>query len=398
MSEVYGHDYRIYVVQPFTVEQHKKGDFTFYNPSDPTGKGIVLNDTKGDSKGREKSLILPKGYMRYRTTFDDSLLIIPPIQMTADVSYSATKQEGSGEGKQVCNISLYNLSDQTLSKIKTGYNLILNAGYKTEAELPITFCGDIISVITNKERGSRVTKIVVEEGKYVKESITGKFVFDRGANGNLKYIDMLNVVAEYIRNNNISVDIVSDDIKASNYNVPNDTRLPVRKIVGIDQGWTERRLTSKQPNSNWKAPMKGLIFNGNVFTTLTSICNEIDHIWFFSKGVLYIRHKSQSALYDSYLITPDVVIGNIAYYDEKEGQTTTDDKQIPSENNQGVTFTTFFNSKISLENNIHISYSMYKGDYVVTEVRHELNWHSSPWQSVVKCKQSSSYNLQKEII
>ena len=46
MSEVYGHDYRIYVVQPFTVEQHKKGDFTLYNPSDPTGKGIVLNDTR----------------------------------------------------------------------------------------------------------------------------------------------------------------------------------------------------------------------------------------------------------------------------------------------------------------------------------------------------------------
>lgn len=392
MSEVYGHDYEIYIVQPYVVEEHRRGNLTLFNPS---GENVVIDTTGGDSEGRGKSLIVPRGYTRYRTTYNNSLLIKPPIQMTSQVTYSMMQNDNSSEGRQTCVVSLYNLSDNTLSKIKAGYTLIFNAGYKTQEELPIAFCGDIISVITNKEEKDRVTNIIIEEGKYAQENITGKFIFDRDISGVLNYVDMINIVAEHIRQYGITVEVNSDNMNYPDYNVPVDDRSVVRKSIGVERGWDERRVTSKEPHSSWKSPLKGLVFNGNVFTTLTTLCNEVDHIWFFSKGVLYIQHKSLTTLHDAYLITPDVVIGNITYFDETAGQTTQSERMESVEGNSGISFSTFFDAKIALENNIRVSYGAYAGDYVVTELSHNLNWQGTPWQSTVKCKQVSQFSLNQ---
>lgn len=93
------------------------------------------------------------------------------------ISFSVQKSESSDANK--CTISIYNLSDSTISTIKeSGLTAVLNAGYKQGKGEEVLFIGDITNVTTQYEFPNKITMLDVYDGQkaltYSKASVAYK--------------------------------------------------------------------------------------------------------------------------------------------------------------------------------------------------------------------------------
>lgn len=93
-------------------------------------------------------------YMRRVELYiDDMQFNFPDFTIYFDVEYSNDEDTLND-----ADITIYNLSQETLNKIKKGSKVILNAGY--EGDVGNVFVGVISDVSTKRERVNKVTKII----------------------------------------------------------------------------------------------------------------------------------------------------------------------------------------------------------------------------------------------
>src|SRR5690606_9309413 len=82
--------------------------------------------------------------------------IEPPLEIHFQVDFDNKPETNTAE------IKIYNLSDDTIARIKRGQNLILNAGYV--GDVGTIFAGDITKVVTEWEGTDKITRIVAGDG------------------------------------------------------------------------------------------------------------------------------------------------------------------------------------------------------------------------------------------
>ena len=339
MPEKFGHKYELYVGKPTElIERHHT----------PTGfEGTIPAGIK--SPNNLKSLIT-SGYVDYLTIPKDVKLITDPIQMEADIKYSAGKTSGS---PQTATIKVYNLNKTTLNYIEADAAVLLKAGYEQDLDLPIIFVGQIVQVFTNRVGADNVTTMLVKEGANTLKNTKFAAAYPEGQTYNFVLLQI---------------------IKAFKDN-------------GIPLGGFTESDRSIQSLENPSA------LSGKLGEVLTEVCGEIDFVWYLSKGKLYVQPKELDRLIDLVEIGADQVIGTLKLVDDKAGLSAKDKESKPA----GVKATTFLNGDIATHTYMRITYGDFQGDYSPTSIQHKLNWKKGPWTTTITSQKVKKYDTNNTI-
>lgn len=336
MPQVFGHKYRLYVGNPSQlVELHRV----------PTGmEGQIPPTIKRPSS--DPVSVLTGGYIDYATVPNNVRLIENPIQMEARIRQVTGKTNGSTPNAE---IKLYNLSSATLNDITANSAVVLQAGYDTDAEIPTIFVGQVETVQTNRVGPDNVTILVCKDAANPLKTV----VFNRSFPTNQTYNFILLQVIQTFQQNGVPLGRFQE----------ND-----RSIQSI----TEQA-----------------VFNGKIGTVLTQICDEIDFVWFISKGRLYVQPRDEDRPTDFVLINPSNVIGSIRLNDDKSALPTNDKESRPA----GIKVDTFLNGEVGLNTYVRVQEGDFQGDYKPEAVVHRLNWYSGPWQTSIETQRVKEFDL-----
>lgn len=338
---VFGHDYELYItIDDDIVARHHAA--TGYEGKIPTYLQNPYTEVS----------TITGGFIDYLTIGNKSLLIRPPLQMVADITYSK-KAKGGGD-PQTAEIKIYNLTDTTLSKIKKDAIVLLKAGYETDSELSTCFVGTVMKVSTESPKGSdRITTILCKDAGAVNKSV--QYVKKFGYNIRITdiFLDMMDAFA--------------------------DAGIPLGAFYG-----NERSKSYLQESFSFNEPLT---------TAITKMCNMIKYTWYISCGRLYIQPAEDDRLVDVYQLYPDQVIGALSVQDDKAGKPQSD----PTKAEAGVKGKVFFNGNLRLENYIEVMYGDKIGTYAPTKVTYNLNWKEGPWNVTFESQAVKTYTLNQTL-
>jgi hypothetical protein len=334
MAEKFGHEYELFVGKPTQlIERHHA----------PTGfEGTTNANIKSPENVSEFSV---GGYIDYLTIPKGVKKIVNPIQLEAEIKYTVGKTSGA---PQTATIRVYNLSEDTLNFIEADAAVVLKAGYTQDAQLPLIFVGQVEKVFTNRVGPDNITTIIAKDGSNVLKNV--KFV------------------AAYPSGQTYGF-VIGQMIKAFADN-------------GVPLGGFERSFTrTTQPIKEAQA------YSGMLGQELSSLCEDIDYIWYLSKGKLYIQPKEVDRLIDVINISAKQVVGTLKPNDDKTGKSSKDKESKPS----GVKLTTFLNGDIGTHTYLNITYGDYKGQYKPDSVSYKLNWKNGPWTTTIESQRVKKY-------
>lgn len=364
---VYQRRYEFYVVQPFEYEE-------------------VISATSGVATdtdvivGESERLIGYNTYAKSRTTYDDSLLITDPIQLEGEVKY---KRGGSDNSS---SFTLYNLSDETLSRIKADYTVLLKAGYQTDKELPILFVGSILKVSTEQTKQGRKTKLICKEGGVQQKDLHYNNFYQMGL---FTYSDILLDISSFLQDNGVSVNF--DTTPTEQQKSPDQNRIAVAPVNAPYPA----KPAPTYYKQRYSTVIKGSYnLSGNVFQSLSVLCDAIDYVWYMSKGVLYIQPRENPRLVDYFELSPAVILGSVSPSNDNTKVSSNDSE---AQKGVGVSVSMFLDARVALENYFNILEGDYAGSYRPEEIEHKLNWFNGPWQTKVKCKPAEDIALNQTV-
>lgn len=365
---VFQRRYELYVVQPFKFEEIKTATSNAATELD------VITDTNIDR------LIGYNTYSEARVTYDDSLLITDPLQMEADIKY----KRGSGDSG-ASEIRIYNLSDATLNKIAANYTVLLKAGYRTDPELPVLFIGTINTVRTKREGSDKVTTLICKEGGLQQRDLQYNHCYIRGT----PYSQIIADMADYLNVNGIPTSLLLDSRgqkRQTRYQL-----IATSATAGFKPSAPRPSVFDQIIDT---ATTGSYNVSGNIFSSLTTLLDSIDYVWFISKGVVYIQPREAERFQDKVILSPDVVIGNLEPSDD---QSRTSSQDPSNSAGIGIGATVFLDARFALENVVEIPSGLFTGTYMITEIKHKLNWHSGPWQTELKTKPIQKLSLNQNV-
>lgn len=345
MSNVFGHKYELYVVQPNELIIVNNGTTGYEGDALALYEGKIVSIS---SRTSGLSTSTPGSTYDYITVDGGSLLITNPIQLEGSISYKNGKKSGQGQDAE---FKLYNLSEDTLSGIQANSTVILKMGYETDTELPIAFVGQVVKVSTDNSptTSDSITTILCKEGENV-----------------LKTVNIVRSFSSFL-DNRFVINTFIDRFAENGIPLGGFAPHPI-----LTEGLGE-----------------SFIVSGLLAKEFTKFLSSIDFIWFISKGKLYVQPSTSDRVTDFLEVNADNVIGTIKPYDDKAGQSTGSPENRPV----GVEFETFMNANIGLETYLNITYGDYQGKYKPSEVRFQFNWKQGPWSVKVRCQQLLNYEI-----
>lgn len=330
MTAVFNHSYELYVSIPNQKILAQQVCSTGYDSVIPidVSQPLVIR----------KSITAKNTPLDYTVESTSAIIIKEPIQIEANIDYMM--KSSSSSGKSGATIKIYELSDDTNSKIVKEGMVILKGGYKTDSELPTVFVGTIDRVTKNKN----ITTILAKEaGSLLKNAVINRMFSENQTRG----------------------DIFRGLAKEFSYK-------------GVPLGrFDETPRTKAVLGSTF-------ITSGNLKERLTTLCKALDYNWYISKNRLYITPKEVDIIVDTLYVTEDNVIGSIQLLDESSNASTNSN----TTRNFGIKFETFLNGNIGLETPIYITYGKYKGIYKITGLNVSMNYKSGPWKHTIEAMEA----------
>ena len=277
-----------------------------------------------------------------------SLKITNPIHMTADIKYNEATSSG---GNNSTVISIYNLSDKTLSDIKARSYVLLKAGYGNQT-ISTLYVGVIDRVVTQREGNDKVTTLTCTEASIVKKSAPFNRTFVKGET----YLSvLLTITAEW-----------------QAWGVPLGEIYSTPKTLG--------------------ALSKDLTLATTLEAALSTVCNMAGLVWYIVNGNLFIEDKqsTEERLTNVVVIEPHNVIDRI--------EASQDDTTLVAgqESLQGVRIRTFLNPLLDISKRFKVTYGDYAGLYKVDTVSHSLSWHDGDWVTEIEGT-PTKYALNKDV-
>lgn len=326
MAEVFGRRYELYIGRASIVDSHTG----FEGEIPPT----IANPNNVRSQ-------LTGGFVDFRTISEQAIKIENPIHINAECKY---KDAGGGAGTTTTTskIMIYNLSEETLKKIKADQTVILKAGYETDADLPMTFVGSIEQFSSKTQGSDKVTTLVCKEAgtilksarfikQYPKKSIYG-YIFDD--------------IIKLFKDQGIALGYYSENIRTVSY-------LPEARA-----------------------------FSGKLHKVCSDLCDELGYKWHISRGKVFIYPIDEDQPRDFLVIKKENVIGSINIKSSATGTTTAD----PSARPEGIKFKVFLDGNIGLESYVRVAEGEYAGDWKISSVVHKCSWHGGDWCSEIEAE------------
>jgi len=281
-------------------------------------------------------------------TVDVDALVIEDLHIEATISYKKTSKATSSPAK----INIYNLSHQTLAKIKPESTLVLQAGYESDKELPVVFAGQIISIGTSRRGADKVTSILTGGAYTVQKNVRINKTYPKG----ITYKELVqNLLTE-----------------AANWGLP----------TGAFK--TDPQVTSKESkNKKDKILLKledGYVASGWLMNILNDVVGSIGYRAYITVGKLYVEPKEFSKTLEIFKITPDTIIGDIQLKADSSsklsGSTT---------HKAGITLKILVDGRLTLDKKVQITdpESPYSGVYDIAKLDHKLSYEESDWFSTM---------------
>ena len=177
-----------------------------------------------------------------------------------------------------CKVEVYNLSDNSINRIKKGQQLTINAGYKGDTGVILT--GNVTKVFTNMQGVDRITEISVLDS----QKLDGKSTDNRTFKKNIKASQIINALLPNL------------DIPIAVVNLPQD-----------------------------KTYSKGYTADGEITSTINEVANDSGASFYRKKGQAYIRPLTEGDE-TSFTLSPDTgLIGSPSPFEEdgEKGETIT---------------------------------------------------------------------------
>lgn len=262
------------------------------------------------------------------------------VQFEAEISYK-TGQSNSSE--QDATIKLYNLSKDNQTFIKKNYFVFLEAGYATDKDIPLIFCGQILKVSTEKSGPDVITKLLCLDCGIPAGNIRMCLWYDRGT----AYIDIIRDMLDRLAKAGIPTGhFITTSVLAAD---------PILKKCE-----------------------SGYASEGKLVQDLIKLCSAINYKAYFSLGKMYV----EPAFGGERIFVVELNTDQIkSIRPEDDGSNETLNSKTP----EGLRVTAFLDGRISSEKLLKITEGKYVGHYKISEAKHILNYEGETWDTEVLC-------------
>lgn len=324
---------------------------------------IALNPTtiKKDSKEKLKEGVTG-GSVKAPSTGDLLSLPLDALQIEglhieATINYKKRTKTTSSPAK----ISIFNLSRETIKKLKPESTIILRAGYESDKELPVVFAGQIAKIGSSRRGSDKITTILASGAYTIQKNLRVTISIPKKST----YKQAIEILLKHAADNGLPTGAFNTD----------------------PQEATKTSSTGKDKTS--KVLEDGYAVQGWLLNNLSDLCASIGYVAYVSVGKLYVEPKEYSKTLEVFTLTKGTVIGDIQL------QTDSTNKLSGSTSHKsGIAVKVFLDGRITLDKKIRIDDkdSPYVGIYDIDKLDHKLAYEEKDWFTTMNLVYLGSVN------
>ena len=260
---------------------------------------------------------------------------ITELQITADIQYNKDSETAS---TQPIKINIYNPNQNTLRYIKEGNNVVLNAGYNTDATLTTLAVCQIMKATVRKKGTDVVAELLCSDSASLRKEV----YFYNSYPANTPYTQIINDFIKCYKDNGVALG-----------------RFDTSKIVG-------------------KLTKGSYAFEGLASKSLSTLLKNITpaHKCYTTINRLFIVPNEGEELVDVVILTEDDFKRSVDLLTETTGTKAEKKKEYV-----GIKVNTFLNGACSTAGFVRIKGGAYEGDYGIKTVSHKLDFEGSSWDT-----------------
>lgn len=270
---------------------------------------------------------------------------INTLQIKTSIEVS---KEEKGQSGQIM-IEVVNLDPDTLQFITRKNSLIvLRAGYEYDVEdLPIIFSGQIKNVSTKRNGADLVTMITASDGYTPSTGVKiSTSLVARPPLLDLNYEDVFNHLINIWAENGVTI---------SKSNILLDNTLPLKvapKDTLVQDGWS---------------------YEGYLRDAMDDLCEHFNYTHYLQNNILFI-HPVNLPNFTNVFVVSESQIQDI-HSSVVSDNSSTDEEKL------GHTMTLFLNGNIKMGNRVRVTEGEFKGDYLVSSIKHVMDFRGSNWNT-----------------
>jgi hypothetical protein len=313
-----------------TVSKPTKVDKTKQKLTPEKTENVVISDDKASSD--------------LRAVDKSDAIILSDLHIDAKIS------NNNSSGSSTCTITIYNLSEFSLSYMSSNSVIILKAGYKGDS-IPIVFTGQVSKVQTKTVNGSKVTELNCKEAYTPASSlkISKKFPVDT------TYESILIELAAVYARNGIPI---GRDIDSLRDKLGDNAALPINEMK-VKSGYSVL---------------------GTLQKVLDSVCKECGFVNYISNGKLYIEPSNNTIIIDQFTLDK----GKIRSLQKRNTSQDTTSKDTTKNVGSGYTVELLCDGRMEIGKYIKLTEKDIKGTFKITNVNHNLSFEGRSWFTTVE--------------
>lgn len=274
---------------------------------------------------------------------DNNFLLIDDLQMTATIAFP---KEGTSSKNPQQTIVVMNPSQESIHHIRRRSNVVLlNAGFDDDVDLPMICATQIVKSSLEQKGIDTVLTLVCAEAYKVKRNIR----ISKSYSATMTYKEVID-------------DILNE---FAGYGISSVSQL---------EGLQDKQLG------------KSRVFNDSLTEALDDICNSINYRWNMACSVIYVEPRNKSIEKNQAIrvlsINQENLKGEIVEIQDTSNKNSSESK----DNGKGVKFKINLNGNLNKGDAVRITFGDYAGAYLITSVKHSLDFEGSAWDTEVECK------------
>jgi len=272
-----------------------------------------------------------------------NFILVEDLQIKVSVSFS---KEGSSSKNPQQVFEITNPLAQTISTIRDKCNVVLlTAGYDDEGDLPIICATQIVKSRLEKRGTDVVLKLICSEAYKVKRNVR----ISKSYSGLLSYksviLDLLNEFTKY----GVTYKAQLDGLES--------------KYLG-----------------------KARVFNDMLTEALDDLCSSVNYKWYMSSSVIYVEPKNKTIEKSEFIRVLSIQEDNLKSAIEEIQDTTNKNASESKDEGKGVRLKLNLNGNLNDNDAIRITFGEYAGAYLITSVKHDLDYEGQAWDTTIECR------------
>ncbi len=258
-----------------------------------------------------------------------------------DLQIKATLIQGkrdSGKFTKTNTIDIYNLSRDTIDKLRAGMIVLFTAGYTQDIELASVFTGEIEKVITDRQGANTITRLYCGDNTTARRDVRVSMAWSEGTS----YDQVLTDLLSFAQVNNVTLG-----------------RPEIPEGMGIAIG-----------NKFLEA---GYTVQGNLFDVIKKVAKECQYVSYFCDGKFYVEPEVAPHIVEVFRIEED----NVKEFIKPKQNVNKNTKEV----SQGINLKLFLDGRVKVNSKLELPSGPKAGTYIVKKVTHYLDYEGSWWET-----------------